>query len=333
MWGIELQRQGELSLARQIYKTMSDCLLDGRINPGEALPSTRELAKQLSVARNTVSEAYEMLVAEGFVVSRQGSPTRVAEGLHLEKPPALERSAEVIPEVQSFRADFRTGQPDLRYFPRYLWQQLLAKSFEKMPLSQLGYSGPEGLQSLRDEIAAWLFRSKGLAVSPQDIFITAGATQALHLIADLLSTEGREMLIEDPCHIGMLRVLQGKGYPMRPVPVDALGLQTEYLEGKGAGAVYVTPSHQFPLGGILPASRRIALIRFARENNLYIVEDDYDSEFRYCGASISTSLFNGPATGNLCGYIQQSFISGAADWLCGVTAPTTLSVAVSANSY
>ncbi|GAB6152738.1 PLP-dependent aminotransferase family protein [Desulfosporosinus burensis] len=199
----------------------------------------------------------------------------------------IEQLKETMPQAQSFRADFKTGQPDLRYFPRYQWQQLFVKAFEKMPLNQLGYSGPEGLLSLREEIAAWLFRSKGLAVSSQDIFITAGATQALHLIADLLSTEGREMLIEDPCHIGMLRALQGKGYSMRPVPVDALGLQTEYLDGRGACAVYVTPSHQFPLGGILPAKRRAALIRFARENNLYIVEDDYDSEFRYCGAPVS----------------------------------------------
>ena len=287
MWGIELQRQCEISLSRQIYNTLRDGILDGRIKPGEAMPSTRELAKQLTVSRNTVCEAYEMLLAEGFVISRQGSPTRVAEGLRLEKSPALERVEETMLHSQSFKADFRTGQPDLRYFPRHLWQQLLIKTFEKMPLNQLGYAGPEGLLPLREEIAAWLFRSKGLAVSSQDIFITAGATQALHLLAHLLCTEGREMLIEDPCHIGMLRALQGKGYSMRPVPVDALGLQTEYLDGKGAGAVYVTPSHQFPLGGILPANRRAALIRFARKYNLYIVEDDYDSEFRYCGAPIS----------------------------------------------
>lgn len=287
MWGIELQRQGEIPLSRQIYKTLRDPMIDGRIKPGEALPSTRELAKQLSVSRNTVCEAYEMLLAEGFVISRQGSPTRVAEGLCLEKFPDLEQLKETMPPAQSFRADFRTGQPDLRYFPRHLWQQLLFKTFEKMPLNQLGYAGPEGLLPLREEIAAWLFRSKGFTVSAQDIFITVGATQALHLLADLLSAKGREMLIEDPCHIGMLRALQGKGYSMRPVSVDALGLQTEYLDGKGACAVYVTPSHQFPLGGILPANRRAALIRFARDYNLYIVEDDYDSEFRYCGAPVS----------------------------------------------
>lgn len=287
MWGIELQRQCEITLTRQIYQILRDRITDGRIKPGETLPSTRELAKQLVVSRNTVCEAYEMLLVEGFIISRQGSPTRVAEGLHLEKTSVPERMGEALHPARLLLADFKTGQPDLRYFPRYLWYQLMCKAFEKMPLDQLGYSGPEGLPALRKEIAAWLFRSRGLTVNPQDIFITAGATQALHLLADLLYAEGREILMEDPCHTGMLRVLKGKRYSIHPVQVDAQGLQTEYLDGKGAAAVYVTPSHQFPLGGVLPANRRMALIRFAREHNIYVIEDDYDSEFRYCGAPVA----------------------------------------------
>jgi len=287
MWGIELQRQSGISLARQIYQTFRDYILAGQIKAEEALPSTRELARQLSISRNTVCEAYEMLLAEGFIYSRQGSPTRVAKGLCLEPPLVLEHLEENRQQTQVFGADFKTGQPDLRYFPRHLWQQLLAKTLKEMPLNQLGYAGPEGLLSLRQEIAAWLFRSRGLIVNPENIFITAGATQALHLLADLLLAEGGEMLIEDPCHIGMLRALQGKGYPLRPIPVDAQGLQTEYLDIKGACAIYVTPSHQFPLGGILPASRRASLIRLARKYKLYIIEDDYDSEFRYCGSPVT----------------------------------------------
>lgn len=163
----------------------------------------------------------------------------------------------------------------------------MSKAVEDLSIDQLGYTGPEGLAWLRAELAAWLSRSRGLVVDPQSIFITAGATHALHLLADLLHLDGREILIEDPCHIGMLGALRGKGYPIRPVPVDQHGLQTEALDNHGAGAVYVTPSHQFPLGGILPANRRAALVRFARENDLYIIEDDYDSEFRYSGAPVA----------------------------------------------
>jgi len=287
MWGIELQRQSSLSLVRQIYQALRDYILSGQIKAEEALPSTRELAKQLSVSRNTVCEAYEMLLAEGFINSHQGSPTRVAKGLFLQKSTSPGELEENKHQSKHFLADFKTGQPDLRYFPRQLWQQLLSKNFSQMPLSQLGYAGPEGLPELREEIGAWLFRSKGLMVNPENIFITTGATQALHLLADLLFTQGKEILVEDPCHIGMLRALQGKGYPLRPVPVDAQGIQTNFLEGKRACAVYVTPSHQFPLGGILPANRRAELIRFARKHNLYIIEDDYDSEFRYCGTPIT----------------------------------------------
>ena len=288
MWGIELDRKSEMPLKRQIYKILRDQMTEGRIKAGEALTSTRELSKQLGVSRNTVCEAYEMLLAEGFILSSQGAPTRVAEGLCIGKigdaKPLLEIARQ---QVKPYSVDFRTGQPDLTHFPRFNWVNILRKNFEEMPLNQLGYSGPEGLLQLREEIAAWLFRSRGIVVQSQDIFITAGATHALHLIADLLCKEGQEILIEDPCHIGMLRVLQSKGCPVSPVPVDEKGLQTQYLIKKDACAIYVTPSHQFPLGGILTASRRAELIRSARENEIFIVEDDYDSEFRYSGESIA----------------------------------------------
>jgi len=287
MWGIELQRQSQITLSRQIYQAFRDYIIQGRMQPGEALPSTRELAKQMAVSRNTVCEAYEMLLAEGFIVSRQGALTRVTEGLHLENFSDFDQPEEIRESNEVIRVDFSTGKPDLRYFPRHLWNRLLSNTFKNMPISQLGYSGPEGLLSLRKEISSWLLRSKGITVDAKNIFITAGSTQALHVLAELLSSDGKEMLIEDPCHIGMMRALQGKGYPMRSIPVDEHGLQTDFLDGAGACAVYVTPSHQFPLGGILPADRRAALIRFARKNDIYIIEDDYDSEFRYCGVPIT----------------------------------------------
>lgn len=287
MWGIEINRQSELLLWRQIYQSLRDRIISGQLKAGEALPSTRDLAKDLDVSRNTVCEAYEILIAEGFVISRQGAPTRVAEGLCVEKSPGS-ASYENIESVRAFAADFRTGRPDLRHFPRFLWQQMLHKASEEMPLEQYGYTGPKGHLELCAEIAAWLFRSRGLTVDPQDIFITAGATHALHLIADLLCVEGRGILMEDPCHTGMLRTFLNKGCPIVPVPVDDQGLQTDYLtNGENACAVYVTPSHQFPLGGILPAIRRAALIRFAKDNDIYVIEDDYDSEFRYCGEPIA----------------------------------------------
>jgi GntR family transcriptional regulator/MocR family aminotransferase len=289
MWGIILERNSDITLARQIYQALREQMLQGRLQPGDVLPSTRELAQDLIISRNTAYEAYEMLTAEGYIVSRQGAPTRVAEGLILKNIElANQLSAESIHPTNSYRADFRTGLPDLRHFPQHRWLQLVHQEAEKLSLDQWGYTGPEGLLTLREQIAAWLLRSKGLTVQSQDIFITAGATHALHILAELLATEKKqELIVEDPCHTGMLRVLQRNNFQVRPVPVDEQGLQTNALTGPNACAVYITPSHQFPLGGILPAGRRTALVNLAREQDLYLIEDDYDSEFRYLGPPVA----------------------------------------------
>jgi GntR family transcriptional regulator/MocR family aminotransferase len=286
MWGIELDRASEQPLRRQIYQKLKECIMSGHLKSNDALPSTRELSQVLGVSRNTVGEAYDMLIAEGFVISRQGAATRVADGLSITKTyPAP--CVNTLPRSR-LKADFRTGRPDLRLFPQFLWRQLLHKAAEELPLALYGYTGPQGLPALRTEISAWLFRNRGVTVSPDDIFITAGATHALYLLADLLCGNGKKVFMEDPCHSGMLQTFLQKGCKVVPVPVDYQGMQTQCLpDGKDVCAVYVTPSHQFPLGGILPASRRAALIRFAQENDLYIIEDDYDSEFRYCGEPIA----------------------------------------------
>ncbi len=288
MLGIVLDRNIEVQLWRQIYQSLKKVILCGQLKAGEPLPSTRELSKELNVSRNTICVAYDLLISEGFTISRQGAPTRVAEGLCLEpvSEPFLHKKV-TKPDYQ-ISVSFRTGKPELRHFPRFLWQQLINQSVDKLPLKSFDYSDPQGLSELRDEISAWLFRSRGLRVSSEDIFITAGATQGLHILADILCRKNNTVLMEDPCHMGMLGTFLNKGCSFIPIPVDEHGMRTDFLYDCGQkGPVYVTPSHQFPLGGILPASRRAALIRFARENEVYIVEDDYDSEFRYSGEPVA----------------------------------------------
>lgn len=287
MYGIELNRESEISIARQLYQALREQILAGRLREGEKLPSTRYLAEQLSVSRSTVCEAYEMLLAEGYILNRQGSPSRIANGLKIERM-AINTEIKVREsKKQNISVDFRTGKPDLRCFPRNLWNKLLLNASSDMPLESLDYSSPDGLSRLREEIAGWLFRTKGMDVDHRNIFITSGATQALHILACLLFKKGKEILIEDPCHKGMYDALKSVNIPIKPVPVDEQGIMPENLYGSNAFAIYLTPSHQFPLGGILPAGRRSALVRFARENGLYIIEDDYDSEFRYSGEPIS----------------------------------------------
>jgi GntR family transcriptional regulator/MocR family aminotransferase len=306
MWGIELERGGALPIRRQLYLQLKDRIEQGLLMPDDPVLSTRELAKTLNVSRNTVCDAYDLLVAEGYLIARQGAPTRVAAGIMpagsagpkvpSQRAVTVIKSTPVQPPDDAMppsgkvplAVSFRTGRPDLRELPGYLWQQTLSRACAALPREQYGYSGPEGLLSLREEIAAWLLRSRGLITSAQDIFITAGATHGLHLIADVLGLGGQSILIEDPCHQGMLQTFLGKGCRIIPVPADEQGLVTALLpEVTDARAVYVTPSHQFPLGGILPAARRSALVRYARENDLYIIEDDYDSEFRYSGEPVS----------------------------------------------
>lgn len=286
MLGILLERGSEIPLWRQIYQSLKTSITTGQLAAGDGLPSTRVLAKALAVSRNTVCDAYDLLIAEGYIHSRQGAPTRIADGLCM-KPAVKPR----VPSKQAeypVLVNFRTGQPELRLFPKTLWQQMLIKASGTLPLSAYGYSGPKGLPLLRSEIAAWLFRSRGLLIDPTDVFITAGATHALHLVSELLCTKTHTVIAEDPCHKGMLRIFQNKDCTVIPIAVDENGLQTDRLAASDpADIIYVTPSHQFPLGGILPASRRVELIQFARDRGIYVIEDDYDSEFRFAGETIA----------------------------------------------
>ncbi len=286
MWGIKLIYNSEISLSRQIFLSFMEHILTGEIKQGEALPSTRELAKGLGVSRNTVCEAYDMLWTEGYIVSRQGAPSRVANGLHIKHKKA-ELPKDKKREQAQVLWDFKTGQPDLTHFPWQLWSQIMREAACELPIRELEYSGPKGYEPLCEEIAQWLFRSRSMEVSPEDIFITSGATQALRLLVEILHKDGQPFALENPSHPGIRTVITDKGYPLLWMPVDSQGADISILKDKEISAVYVTPSHQFPLGGILPARRRALLLSLAIEKNFYVIEDDYDSEFRYSGAPIS----------------------------------------------
>ena len=287
MWGIVLQPGSEVSLARQIFAALKNRILTGQLPAGEALPSTRALAKGLGICRNTVVEAYEMLWAEGFLVRHQGAPSRVAKGLHLTPAPTDAPPQPAQPAPPPVLWDFKTGQPDLTLFSLATWNKTVADAARTLQADALCYSGPQGYAPLREEIAHWLLRSKSMVVDPQDIFITSGATQALYLLVTILHRQGRAFALESPSHPAVRTVLADGNYPFYPVPVDQAGADVATLQNKAVSAVYITPSHQFPLGGILPAARRAALVRMAIENDFYIIEDDYDSEFRYSGNPIS----------------------------------------------
>ncbi len=287
MWGIDLQSGGEIGLSRQIYLTLKNRILTGQMRQGEALPSTRELAKFLNVSRNTVCAAYDMLWTEGFIISKQGAPSRVADGLQLRPADIAQTGRKKQTSEPDIRWDFRTGQPDLSEFPWKLWHDMIRAAADKLSARQYAYGGPKGYEPLCEEIAGWLLRARGMEVDPKDVFITSGSTQALYLLVAILKNGRGAFALENPSHPGIRTMIADRNIPLLRLPVDSRGADITALAGKAVTAVYVTPSHQFPLGGVLPADRRAQLLRLASEQDFYIIEDDYDSEFRYSGMPVS----------------------------------------------
>ena len=286
MWDLELNADGDVGLARQITLAFRQRILAGQLAQGDALPSTRELAANLGVSRSTVSEAYDMLWTEGYILHRPGAASRVAQGLCL--APTVEAAPAAKPQpATGYRFDFKTGQPDLQQFAWSQWNRLISEAALCLPPESYAYSSPKGYAPLCEQLAAWLLRSRGLTVKPEDVFITSGTTHAFHVLAAVLQRRGCAFAVENPSHPGIRAVAQERGIPLLDMPVDAQGAQVETLRGQAVAAAFVTPSHQYPLGCVLPASRRAALVRLACERDFYIVEDDYDSEFRYAGSPIS----------------------------------------------
>ncbi|MBA4538128.1 PLP-dependent aminotransferase family protein [Bacillus aquiflavi] len=293
MFWIPIDRTMDMPLIRQVYEQIRMRILHGELVAGECLPPTRELASSLGISRNVVVEAYEQLIAEGYIEAQQGSGTYVAEGAYLDKQEKLNCftffDKQQIKEETNDVIDFRSGLPALDMFPRKMWGQIAKQVCIDTSHSIFGYGYPEGRIELRHILARYLKRTRGVYCHSDQLVITSGATQGLSLIASLLLSPGDEVIIEDPITHEIQTIFTSPGSTLHPIPVDEQGMKTDLLPAnKRPSFIFVTPSHQFPLGGVLPIQRRIQLIQFARTTDCYIVEDDYDSEFRYHGAPISS---------------------------------------------
>jgi len=291
---VSIDKRSTMPMLRQIYESFRTDILSGKLQAGTKLPSTRELSAELRVSRNVILEAYELLLAEGFIVGRSGSGTFVAEGARMPDYTAVHACDESLASAtaESDRTEasaisFRTGMPALDSFPRKKWSGLLRNACLEAQDTALGYGDPAGDAGLRRVLAAYLSRTRGVIAQSEHIIVTNGAVQALQLVTKLLLTSGDEVIVEEPSNDDLKSILSSTGAVVRPVPVDDGGLMTSHLpQGGSPRSVYVTPSHQFPLGGILPIQRRIELIAYAEARDCYILEDDYDSEFRFDGAPI-----------------------------------------------
>jgi GntR family transcriptional regulator/MocR family aminotransferase len=281
-------------LAGQLADGLRDAVRDGRLTSGARLPPTRVLAADLGVSRGVVVTAYEQLVAEGFIVSRQGDGTRVAPSPAAGTAPeprgeAHRRALRLAAGTEAGPADppgiaydLRPGKPDLASFPRDRWAATLREVLRELPHAGLNYPDPAGVPELRAELAGHLARVRAAAPDPGGIVVTAGVAQMLATVPRILIEEGHRLLaVEDPLGHHQIPMLRATGIELAGVPVDEEGIDVAALARTPARAVLVTPAHQFPTGVVLSPRRRSALIEWARDVDALIIEDDYDGEFRY----------------------------------------------------
>ena len=325
---------GEGTLQRQAYRALRGAILEGRLRPGERLPSTRECARELGVSRNTVLAAYDQLVAEGYAVARPASGTFVAESL---PPPTARRSVEHAASMPSARSagrstaggrgrttsvpannelsslplsqigrrifenvaprhatwslprdpveiDFRYGEPAYADLPLATWSRLIGRRARRLSVRRLSYQSPGGAPELREALAGYLSRARGVVCAPEQILVVHGSQQAIDLTTRLLVDAGDRVVLEEPCYTGFSFCLAALGAEAVRVPTDEHGLRVEELERiDDARLVCVTPSHQYPAGGVLSLPRRLALLGWAHARSAYVLEDDYDGEFRFEG--------------------------------------------------
>ncbi len=284
---------------RRIYELLRAQIADGSLPPGGRAPSTRALAAELGVSRTTVTAVYEQLAAEGFLATASGRAARVASTLAPAAPAAARRSQRAaaplsvfgqrvgtmalsaLPANEPAAIDFLYGAIASGDFPTLAWRRAYLAALLNPP-SRLYYAAPEGDASLRRALQGYLGRARGLRCDAEQIVIVHGSQQAIDLCARVLLDAADTFVFEDPGYLMARRCFEATGARLHPVPVDTQGLDTDQLPRDGqARLAYVTPSHQFPLGGTLPIARRQALLRWAGQQRAWVVEDDYDGEFRY----------------------------------------------------
>jgi GntR family transcriptional regulator/MocR family aminotransferase len=274
---VRIDRERPQPLRAQLEHELRDAIRSGRLPEGERLPSSRQLAAELGLSRGLVLECYTQLQAEGYLVARAGSATRVAGGARVEENEGPREPVATAPSI-----DFRSGRPDLSSFPRRDWLWALRDVSRTAPADELGYGDSRGNARLRQVLAGYLNRVRGAVATPERIVVCAGFAQGRELLVRVLAGEGvARMAFEDPGHPEQFEAVERWGIEAVPVPVDERGIVIEALAASGARAVLLTPAHQSPTGVVLAPDRRQALVEWAEDVDATILEDDYDAEFRY----------------------------------------------------
>ncbi|RQW73628.1 PLP-dependent aminotransferase family protein [Lysinibacillus composti] len=283
-----LQKDSPEPLYSQLYHWIKKEIEEDRLLPGMKMPSIRQLTTHLKVSRNTVVSAYEQLQSEGYLESVPKSGIWVAE---IEKPTLhqIEKIHPIRSECKPIRdvlVDFEYGNVDLDKFPVKQWKKCLSDAVDQENSWLFEYSEKQGELVLREEISSYLLQSRGVRCVPEQIVITSGTQNSIALICRLLELQGKRVAMEEPGYSGVRSVFVDQGCFIEPVPLDKDGLSVEYLQTSKAKAAYVTPSHQFPYGMVMSISKRNQLLDWAYQSGGFIIEDDYDGEFRYRGQPI-----------------------------------------------
>jgi GntR family transcriptional regulator / MocR family aminotransferase len=305
LYAWRIDRASRTPLTRQIYMQVRSAVLSGALRPGTRVPSSRAMASKLGVARASVVSAYDHLLAEGYVESRQGSGTFISS--HLSSlasrrpgaPRAIKRvvptSAQTFPDferstVQSDARPFNTGRTLIDARTAETWRSLTHRAVRRLGANDLGYTDPAGLAELRGNICEYLRAARAVRCDPEQVVITGGTQQAIDIAIRVLLAPGDEVWVEDPGYpLTHAQLLLAKARP-HAIPVDTQGLIVDIgrRSAPRARAAFVTPSHQFPTGVALSMARRLELLAWARQSGAFIIEDDYTSEFRYSGPPLAS---------------------------------------------
>lgn len=285
-----LDKHSEIPVYKQLYAFMKLEIETGRLQENDRLPSIRQLSAHLLLSKNTVETAYQQLQAEGYV---HGKPRSGLHVLPLERIAPLEVAPSAnennVGQRDQFEGqalyDYQYGDVELEKFPMKAWRKCMLEALDAPPYEVLGYGERQGNAELREEITRYLYQSRGVKCSPDQVFLCSGTQQAVSLLCQVLPLPSR-VAMEDPGYYGVRAVFANHGRDVVPIALEDDGLHVDELRRQAVNAVYVTPSHQFPLGSVLPVQKRGKLLQWAYEQDGLIIEDDYDSEFRYQGLPI-----------------------------------------------
>ena len=288
---LEMEFRDGVSLRRQLEDALRVAIRSGRLPPGSALPPSRDLAEQLSVSRGVVVDSYAQLTTEGYLSARRGSGTRVAATAASGRPPARRQ----LPAPNAYRYELRPGLADFHAFPRAAWKAALLRALRELPDSRLTYADHRGVPKLRNALAGYLARVRGVVVDPEHVVVCCAASQALTVLWHVLRNRGgRRVAVEDPGWRWQRYTAEAARLEAVPIRVDADGMVVSELAAADVDAVVMTPAHHYPTGVVMTAERRGALIAWARDRGALIVEDDYDVEYRFGRIG---GLASGPGTG------------------------------------